>query len=173
MSHIQYGLEIWGGCNSSKGKRRLSGAHKKAVRHLTKSHYMAHTEPRMKSLGLLKIEDQHLLQTAALAHDMSNKHCPTNLQNTFDLCTDSHNYSLRSASDNPLGLRQTLPNNCQTKLRFSALGPRVWNNIPENIRQIKNRKSFKKHLKKHILEGYAERLSCDNPLCHDKRFHIH
>lgn len=173
MSHIQYGLEIWGGCNSSKGKKRLVGTHKKAVRHLSKSHYMAHTEPRMKSLGLLKIEDQHLLQNAALAHDIINKHGPTNLQDSFDLYTDSHDYSLRSVTDNPLGLRETLSNTRQIKHGFSSLGPRIWNSIPENIRQIKNRKSFKRHLKKHILEGYVDKLTCVNPLCRDKRFHLH
>ena len=61
MSRVQYGLEIWGGCDNSKGKKRLLGIQKKAIRNLTKSHYLSHTEPRMKSLGILKFNDQYTL----------------------------------------------------------------------------------------------------------------
>ena len=154
-------------------EKRIIGNQKKAIRHLSKSHYIAHTEPRMKSLGLLKLEDQHLLQNAALAHDIINKHCPTNIHDHLDLRTDSHSYSLRSVSDNPLGLREILSNKKQIRMCFSSLGPKIWNSIPENIKEIKNRKSFKKQLKKHLLSGYTDHLTCDNPLCRDRRHHVH
>ena len=173
MSHIQYGLELWGGISASKGMKRLCGLQKKAVRHVTKSHYIAHTEPRMKSLGYLKIHDQHLLQCAKLAHDMINNRCPKNLQNQLNLSTDTHSYSLRSASENPLGLRENQTRIRETKVGFSNLGPKIWNTIPEKIKQLKGRDSFKNHLKQHILEGYAEKLTCSNPLCKDRQFHVH
>ena len=35
MSHIQYGLELWGGISASKGMKRLCGLQKKAIRHIT------------------------------------------------------------------------------------------------------------------------------------------
>ena len=173
MSHVQYGLEVWGGNCASKGMKRLSGLQKKAIRHVTKSHYLAHTEPRMKSLGFLKISDQYLLQCSKLAHNMINKQCPENLKNQLSLCADSHSYSLRSATQNSSEVRLNQACKKETKMGFSSLGPKVWNNVPEKLKQIKNRISFKKNLKNHILEGYAEKLTCSNPLCSDRQFHIH
>ena len=173
MSHVQYGLEVWGGNDTAKGKKRLQNIQKKAIRHISKSFYIAHTEPRMKSMGFLKIDDQYKLQCAKLAHDMINKNCPQNLQDTLNLCTESHTYSLRSAANNPLEMRENLTDRRELRMSFSKMGPKVWNSIPEAIRKIKNRDNFKNKLKSHILEGYASKLTCSNPLCHDKRFHLH
>ena len=173
MSHIRYGLEIWGGCKSSKGKKRLIGIQKKAIRHLTKSHYLSHTEPRMKQLGLLKFQDQHTFQISKLAHDIVNKKCPTNLSNELDLCTDTHSHSLRSGKSNPQDVRQNPPNRKIVGTSFSNLAPKIWNSIPDTIKSIKNRFSFRKKLREHILKGYEEKVRCCNPLCRDRRFHVH
>ena len=173
MSHVQYGLEVWGGTTTSKGMKRLVGLQKKAIRHISKAHYVAHTEPRMKNLGFLKIADQHLFQCAKLAHDIVNNHSPASLQNSLNLCAESRTYSLRSISNNPTELKESQMRKREVKLGFSTLAPKIWNKIPENIRKIKNRYGFKKQLKQHILDGYAEKLSCSNPLCNDKKFHLH
>ena len=173
MSHIQYGLEIWGGNSASKGMKRLSGLQKKAIRHLSKSHYLAHTEPRMKNLGLLKITDQHLFQCAKLAHDMVHLRSPKNLQNSLNLCTETHSYSLRSVIDNPLEVRENQSSRRETKSGFSKLGPKIWNSVPEKIKEIKSKYGFNRKLKEHILEGYAGKLVCSNPLCRDSQFHFH
>ena len=173
MSHIQYGLEIWGGNNTSKGKGRLQSIQKKAIRHISKAHFNAHTEPRMKNLGYLKIEDQYFLQCAKLVHDMINKNCPQNLHDTLNLSCDSHTYSLRSVANNPLELRENLTNKPQIRKGFTHMAPKVWNNIPDNIKAIKNRDNFKNKLKDHILEGYLNNLVCSNPSCHDNKFHLH
>ena len=173
MSHVQYGLEVWGGNSASKGMKRLCGLQKKAIRHVTKSHYIAHTEPRMKSLGFLKVNDQHLLQCAKLAHDMVYQQCPENLQNSLNLCSDSHSYPLRSVTENPLEVREKRTDRQKIKVGFSKMGPKVWNSIPDNLKQLKSRNSFKTNLKQHIIKGYTEKLICSNPQCRDKRFHLH
>ena len=173
MSHVQYGLEVWGGASTCKGMKRLVGLQKKAIRHITKAHFMAHTEPRMKNLGFLKIPDQHLLQSAKLAHDIVNNYCPLNLQSSLGLCAESRTYSLRSTTENPTELREIQKRRREVRQGFPTLGPKIWNNIPDKIRKLKNREGFKKQLKQHILEGYEDKLSCSNPLCKDKKFHLH
>ena len=127
----------------------------------------------MKSLGFLKIEDQHLLQCAKLAHDMVFKHCPENLQGNLNLTADSHSHTLRSVTSNPLIVREDRTATKEMKARFSRMGPKVWNGVPETLKKIKSRFSFKKNLREHILNGYAEKLTCSNPLCQDRRFHLH
>ena len=54
--HIQYTLPAWGGC-SAQNKKRIINIQKRAIRTITKSYHTAHTEPRMKQLGLLKFDD--------------------------------------------------------------------------------------------------------------------
>ena len=52
--HIQYALPAWGGC-SARNKKRIITIQKRAIRTITKSFHTAHTEPRMKKLGLLTL----------------------------------------------------------------------------------------------------------------------
>jgi len=171
MSHIQYGLEIWGG-SSNKHKKRILLSQKKAIRHLCKSHGLAHTEPRMKDLGILRLPDQHRLQCANLAYDIVNDNCPDTLKQKFELSTNVHSYSLRSTSQNPLELREAMTKKKSVSKSFSALGPKIWNDIPQKLKMTDNKKSFRKQLKKYILESYNTDATCSNPLCKDKKFHI-
>merc|ERR1712081_81043 len=52
--HIQYAIPAWGGC-SAHNKKRIVSIQKRAIRTITKSYITAHTEPRMKKLGLLSV----------------------------------------------------------------------------------------------------------------------
>merc|ERR1712015_534619 len=54
--HIQYGLAVWGGCNN-KNKKRIIAIQKRVIKNITRSYFSSHTEPRMKSIGILKFED--------------------------------------------------------------------------------------------------------------------
>ena len=49
-SHLNYGLFVW-------GADRLEILHKKTVRIVTKSNFIAHTDPLFRQLQVLKIED--------------------------------------------------------------------------------------------------------------------
>ena len=101
------------------------------------------------------------------------KHCPENLQGNLNLTADSHSYTLRSVTSNPFSVREDQTVTKEMKARFSRMGPKVWNGVPENLKKIKNRYNFKKSLRLHILNGCAEKLTCSNPLCQDRRFHLH
>ena len=51
--HYSYCLEAWGAC-LPKYLKRIKVIQKKAVRTVCKSHWLSHTEPRMKKLNILK-----------------------------------------------------------------------------------------------------------------------
>jgi len=170
MSHVQYGIEIWGG-SSNKHKKRIIISQKRAIRHICKSYRLAHTEPRMKDLGLLRLPDQHQLQCAKLAYDIVNAKCPDTLKHKFELSINTHSHSLRSTSQNPLELRQVLTKKKSSSTSFSVLGPKIWNEVPERLKKLDNQMSFRKQLKKHILESYNNDTKCSNPLCKDRKFH--
>ena len=97
--HIQYTLPAWGGCNA-QNKKRIISIQKRAIRTITKSYHTAHTEPRMKQLGLLKFDDLYYMQSALLAHDCFYGNAPINIRNCLSY-SSSNNHNLRSQTTNP------------------------------------------------------------------------
>ena len=75
LPHLQYGLSAWGGC-SGQNKKRIINIQKRAIRTICKSYFSSHTEPRMKALCLLKLEDLYKQQCATLVHNIINKRAP-------------------------------------------------------------------------------------------------
>ena len=167
--HIQYTLPVWGGCNS-QNKKRIINIQKRAIRTITKSYITAHTEPRMKRLGLLKFDDMYQLQNSLLVHDCVYKKAPITIQNYISFAQDSH-HSLRSQSLRPLDLR--IPN-YKTRAGasgFSVQGPTGWNKLSNELRAIDQKNRFKLLLKDSILKTYENKTTCLNPRCRDKSNH--
>ena len=72
VSHINYGLMLWGySCG------RIEKLQKKVVRIISLSKYNAHTEPILKHLKLLKISDILKLQTLKLYYKFKHELLPT------------------------------------------------------------------------------------------------
>ena len=169
-THYQYGLEVWGG-SKSKGMKRITGIQKKSVRVITKSHWLAHSEPRMKALRVLKVADQYQLQCSSLVFDMIKGFCPDIYKYRQLLNENRNSYGLRSTTQQPQNLRQ-LPNNTNQRTKnFANNGPHFWNELPEEIKISSTRKEFKSRTKRHLLEKYTTHCDCSNPLCRDRHFH--
>ena len=65
MSHIRYGISVWGGASIKPLQKVL----KKAVRYIESTHYTAHTDPIFAKLNILKVEDiwkQSILKIALI-----------------------------------------------------------------------------------------------------------
>ena len=139
---------------------------------MTKAPWLAHSEPRMKNLKVLKIEDQHYLQCAALIFDMLKGYAPDILSLSCEQNINNNTRSTRLAANKPQDFRLPAYNSIRIKNSFQNLVPDIWNTLPETIQTAPSRKSFKSALKKSILDQYAERTECSNPRCSDRRFHV-
>ena len=167
--HLMYGLPAWGGC-TAQNKKRIINIQKRAIRTITKSYFSAHTEPRMKQLGLLKFEDLYAQQCLVLTHDCYYKRAPKMIQN---FCYNQHssNYSLRGQAQNPLDLKISNFRSRAASNSYSANGPLLWNNHPNDLRIIQQKHLFKNKTKKHLLNSYEHKSNCTNPRCRDKSHH--
>ena len=170
FSHYSYGLEVWGACQP-KFLKRLIGIQKKSVRSITKSHWLAHCEPRMKEHKILKIEDQHYLQSLSLINDMLKNQCPDvyNLRSNMNMNNSDH--ATRSQTERPVNLRLPSLNTSNLKTTFLSRTPNLWNELSENIKNAPNRKTFKTNLKNKILSDYRKKVECSNPRCRDQKSH--
>ena len=170
FSHLSYGLEVWGG-TSAKNFKRITGIQKKAIRIINKSHWLAHTEPRMKKLEILKVNDQHQFQCLSLMYNMIKGVSPDVFNFKQILNTNLRDRGLRSSVSQPNNVRLPGCSSMYNKTSFPSLGPVLWNETSEELKGIDSSKRFKKELKKTFLQSYAERCNCSNPLCVDHRFH--
>ena len=170
FSHLSYGLEVWGG-TSAKNLKRIVGLQKKATRIIYNSHWLAHTEPRMKLLEILKVNDQHRFQCLTLMYNMLKGVSPDVYEFKENLNTNLRDRGLRSSVSQPNNVRLPGHSSMNNKNSFSSLGPLIWNDSSEELKSIDSSKRFKKEVRKDILQSYAEKCICSNPLCVDRRFH--
>ena len=105
--HIQYGQAVWGGC-SNQNKHRIVTIQKRAIRTVTKAFHLAHTEPRMKKMGLLNFDDLYRQQCILLCHDCIMKRASQQITNLLVLEQTTNLCSTRSQVTNPLNLK--IPN---------------------------------------------------------------
>ena len=171
FTHYSYGIEVWGGCQS-KHLKRIIGIQKKSIRHVYKSQWLDHTEPRMKHLNSLKVNDQHYFQCLSLTFDMLKGHSPDIYNLMQEQNKNATQHSLRSATDRPGNLRLPSFNALQLKTSFLSSIPDLWNALPADIQNAATRKQFKSKLKRKILDNYHDKVSCQNPRCTDRRFHV-
>ena len=72
VPHINFGLLVWG----TKVKH-IGTLQKKVIRIITNSKYISHTEPLMKELQLLKVEDMFSLNILKFLHKLAHNNLPT------------------------------------------------------------------------------------------------
>ena len=167
--HIQYGQAVWGGC-SGQSKQRIIKIQKRAIRTVTKSYHLAHTEPRMKKMRLLNFDDLYKQQCMLLCHDCVRHRAPQQITKLIVL--EQTSYSTRNKSNNPLNLK--IPN-LKTRVgsqSFRVKGPKIWNEIPTEIKNVDKKQTFKSSIKSSFLYKYSKKTDCKNPRCKDHIFHV-
>ena len=170
LPHLQYGLAAWGGC-SNTNKKRIVVTQKKATRTISKSYFSSHTEPRMKTLRILKLEELYTQQCTTYVHDVINNRAPSPIKNMLTLGSQATPHNLRSHTADPLHLRTPF-SRCKTSSNsFCSKGPQLWNNLPQEIKEIQTKTIFKTTLKRHLLNSYNDTTECTNPRCSDRRHH--
>ena len=165
FSHFSYGLEIWG-ASASKSLKCIKGIQKKAIRAITKSHFLAHTEPRMKNLNLLSIPDQYKLQCLSLTFNMIKGFCPDIFEFQKSLNENSVRYRLRSVSTQPENLR--LENQ---KCFFPSRASLYWNELDPDFKKSSTKQEFKGRVRRTLIQEYNSTCDCSNPLCVDRQYH--
>ena len=168
--HYSYCLEAWGAC-LPKYLKRIKVIQKKAVRTICKSHWLSHTEPRMKKLNILKFDDQHKFQCLTQVFKMLQGQSPDVYQ-LMQNQNESASSSLRSNTNQPKNLKLRPYHANQSNRTFLSLAPVQWNKLPNELKCATSQSIFKTRLKSDMLIHYKDRTACSNPSCLDRRFHV-
>ena len=122
--------------------RKLQLLHKKAIRIITSSHYIAHTDPLFSMTKLLKLDDLYKYQLGIFMHQVTHCQLPQNMLSMFLRTDNLHSHQLRN--QNAYYIQQIRTNTRKSTIIFS--GPKFWNTLTANIRQLAFTNQFKKKL---------------------------
>ena len=145
-SIISYGIEAWGGILLNQ---QCTQTYKKikTIINIIFSHHCPglNTDDIHKQLSLLKINNIYKYKLMIFFVKMKNNMLPENLQSQIQL--NLNHYSLRNNRE----LVNIRPRTDSIKHHYEYQMINIWNEIPENIKNIVPINKFKKEYKKFVL----------------------
>ena len=138
-SYLNYNICCYSGTYNIHINRLLL-LQKRAIRIISNTSFLDHTDPLFYSNGILKVHDMYKLNVGLFMFDRWH----TGVYNR------THSYDTRSRNDLlPSQARLTITQNS-----LSVIGPNIWNSIPQSIQNSMSRNSFKSQYKKYLLSFY-------------------
>ena len=131
--HINYGITNWGGTYPTI-LDELTKYLKKAARITNYRKPIEHSKPSFKALHSLNLEDTYMLECAKFFFDISKGQNNALFSSFFRLTKDQHQYSTRQVRSGKL-YTPTIRTNYKKRF-ISYSGIKIWNNIPEEIRNF-------------------------------------
>ena len=164
-SHITYAIEVWGSTGITNLNKIIT-LQKRVIRLMAYRDQfpvlpgpLFPSSPLFRELGLLKTNDIFVLQISKFIHKWLNSDIISNFDKWFNLNYEVHNYMTRSNynSENNKTNNLFIPFGRTTNYGLKLIkvnGPKIWNTLPLEIRNIKSLSNFKITLKNHFLETY-------------------
>jgi len=158
-SHLNYQLLSWG-----YDFDRIFKLQKRAIRIISGSHRLAHTEPLFKQLHVLKLPDLHCLSQAKFIHQYFNHNLPGYfLNNFFTEINQRHTHLTRNHRN--LLIPFHAHNFAKLSLRYSSA--QLFNSLPNSITDKINTHSlsaFILYYKNYLLNTYS--INCEIRNCY-------
>ena len=144
--HLEYCNIVWAASTCS-ALNKVFLLQKRAVRIITNSPWLAHTAPLFRKLNLLTIGQINKLQSACFMFKCVNCDVPIYFSNMFVTNINVHQHNTRQVD-----CLHVYPS--RTKIRqfsIAVYGIKIWNSLPENLRNIGTLTHFKKQYKNLLL----------------------
>ena len=149
LSHLQYCTLLWENsyCTNLNKLRILQ---KKAIRIITNSHYIAHTDPLFSKLKLLKLDDLYKHHLGIFMYKAANNKLPDSMSSMLTRIQNIHKHNLRN--QNSYYIQNIRTNSRKCTINYS--GPVFWNALPSKLKQLVSINQFKNKLKELLLSKY-------------------
>lgn len=146
LPYLNYGLLLWGNANKQYMDKILR-LQKRAMRIISKSEYLSPTKPLFKRFNTLDIYDMYRKEVAIFMFKYKNNMLPQSFENLFTVHRENHNYHTRNRNDFRIPVQ---------KIRtVYSTGPKIWNDLPSNIKAAKSLGQFKSALKSVLTNTYT------------------
>ena len=166
-THLNYGLLLWG-----THVNRVSKLQKKAVRIMSNSEYLAHSEPLFKTLKLLKIEDLYKLKLMKFYYNLSYNLLPSYFNYYLEVINNAFpcQYELRQIARPLIRPQRTRLVFTESNVLFQLIQLLNYTHIhyPEILEKIKYKThtyhGFSYNVKEKYLGTY--KYECSNLICY-------
>ena len=149
QAYFDYCITIWGSCS----KTLLCSVQKlqnKAARAVTGNFdFNSSVSDMIKQLGWMNITKRFNYFMLILIYKCLNGQAPSNLSDKLCFVNDTHCYITRSVMNENLAV--PFSKGALFHRSFSYNGPKLWNDLPRDIRRNKSIFSFKKQLKEYLM----------------------
>ena len=129
--------------NTGIGLKCLHKVQKKIIRLITFSRYQDSTTALFKQLKILDIFQLNTFLTSLFMYSQRADMLPNTFKNYFVQNKQFHQYNTRSSAK--LHIRYTRTN--YGKFSLKARGAKLWNNLPDEVKDAKSYFSFKRKVK--------------------------
>ena len=166
-----YAIEIWSNVPPSLLKPLIT-KQKAAIRIIANKSYNAHTEPLFKALSILPLTELITHFNLKFFHSYFYNTIPPSFSSSWHTIIEHrHLIGLNNPDFNILNLRNNddfyIPPVRTTFLtRFPLFNlPKLWNLLPQNLKEVASGKSFSFLLKKHSISLLNDIPVCNRLLC--------
>ena len=148
LPHISYCIEIWGNTYNTFLKPILN-LQKKVIRFITFSNIDAPSSPLFQQLGILNVHQQCKFNTSLFIFDLRAGHFPQTVNDYFN--TPPNTYHTRNTTRDNFYIPKV--NLTLTQHNFQYAAAKHWNSLPEELKKIQSRTTFKSQLKQYLLQN--------------------
>lgn len=145
LTKLFYCSTVWSN-TSKKNKNKLQLVQNFAARIVLGLRKFDHISQGLRTLGWLNIDKKLFFNDSVMMYKCMHESTPTYLTQKFRKRSDIHSRATRHAQDLDLPKCRLAAG----QRSFVFRGSKIWNGLPESIKNAKNIKDFKKRLIKHL-----------------------
>ena len=145
-SYLRYAISSWGTAATYLKERLLSTQNRSVKTLLFPQFATSSLSDHYKHLKVLCLNDLYTIEMAKFMHSIYYNYNPSSFDNLIDI--SDHRYSTRLRQNAHFALVRPRTEIGKRSVRYS--GVKCWTNLPQNVKVIKNRKSFSSSLKQHL-----------------------
>ena len=149
LPHLEYCNSIWGNC-SGELIDKLIKFQKRAARLILDKDLSTPSSELFQQLGWMRFDEMVKYKKCILMYKSLNNLAPAYMSNKFTYSYDIHNLDLRSATNQWLYMPKPKLEIYRKSLSYS--GPKLWNSLPESVRNAPTLGSFKQRYLRHQNE---------------------
>ena len=144
-TYLRYGIASWGSAKTT-ALAKLRNLQNRVVRHITHSHYGTNVDAEYKNLGILKLDEMYFLEVGKFMYRNSNLTLPLSFDEYFQPI--NHHHNTRTRVNSVFSLPR--PRTELGKQSIKYQGVKIWGEIPLDIQNCSDLKTFCNRLKSHI-----------------------
>ena len=147
LPHLDYCSTVWSPSLCKKDLVKLQRIQNRAMRTILKCHPRTHITDMLDTLQWMSIKQRLHYNYCIFLWKIQNKQTPQYLNNYFTATSEIHTHNTRFSTRGSIYLQRSHPKS------LNNIGPKIWNEIPQHIRDASSLFSFKKSILAYIFSS--------------------